>query len=222
LRNIYGGQAMKKLIKNWYYISVYIASIFTLLLALGDWSFTQKMIFASMIFIQLHFFEEFGFPGGFPWVGMKVELRIVDDDPRKWPLTNASAFWGNQWFAMAIYLLPLFLPQVKFLTLAVFVFAFFELLVHLIVFNVALKGLYNPGVLTTLFGLVPVSIVYLSKIIGTGLYSWVDLGIAFVWIVLNYWVAFRSPIYNAIGKKTEYSFSEEEVNRAKRYMKIKK
>lgn len=207
------------ILKNWYLISVYIASFIALILALGDWNFTQKMLLGSMIFIQLHFFEEFEFPGGFPWVGMKVEMKIVEDDPQKWPLNNASAFWGNQWFAVTVYLLPLFLPQVHFLTLAVMIFAFTELLGHLIIFNIALKTWYNPGTFTAVFGLVPLSVVYLFKTLGTGLYSWLDLVIAIVWIGFNYWVAFRSPIYQTLGKKSEYAFSTEEVNRASKYMK---
>lgn len=141
------------------------------------------------------------------------------DDPRKWPLNNASAFWGNQWFAVAVYLLPLFLPQVKFLTLAVMIFGLIELIGHLIVFNVAIKTWYNPGVFTSLLGLAPLSIVYFSKTLGTVLYSWLDLIIAFIWIVFNYWMAFRSPIYNYLGRKSEYAFSNEEVNCASKYMK---
>lgn len=211
---------MKKWIfKNWYHISVFVASLFALILALGNWNFTQKILLCSMIFIQLHFFEEFGFPGGFPWIGMKVEMKMVENDPKKWPLNNASAFWGNQWFAVFVYLLPLFLPQVRFLTLAAIIFAFAELIMHLGFFNIALKTWYNPGSFTAVFGLVPLSLVYLYKTLGTGLYSWMDLIIAFIWILFNYWMAFRSPIYKYLGKKSEYAFSNEEVNRASKYMK---
>jgi hypothetical protein len=207
------------ILKNWYLIAVYIASLFVLILVLGSWNFTQKILLAGMIFIQLHFFEEFAFPGGFPWVGMKVEMKMVDDDPKKWSLNNASAFWGNQWFAAAVYLLPLFLPQVHFLTLAAIIFAFAEFLVHFVFFNLSLKTWYNPGLFTAAFGLVPLSIVYLSKTLGIGIYSWFDLVIALVWAGFNYWMAFRSPIYQTLGRKSEYAFSDEEVNRAAKYMK---
>lgn len=210
---------MNKIVKNWYYIAAYIAGLFALVIALGDWNFTQKMLLTGMVFIQFHFYEEFGFPGGFAWVGLKIERGKVDDDPKKWPLNNASAFGGNEWFAVVVYLLPLFLPQVRFLTLAVFVFAFLELLGHLLIFNIGIKSWYNPGLLTTAFGLVPVSIFYFSKTLGTGLYTWLDLGIAIVWIASNYWFAFLSPICKALNKKTEYAFSEEEVSRSARYIK---
>lgn len=68
-----------------------------------------------------------------------------------------------------------------------------------------------------LLGLAPLSIVYFSKTLGTGLYSWFDLVVAIIWIVFNYFMAFRSPIYNALDKKSQYAFSDDEVDRA-RYM----
>lgn len=71
----------------------------------------------------------------------------------------------------------------------------------------------------TVFGLVPISVVYFLRIIGNNPYSWLDLLIAVIWLAFNYWFAFRSPVYKALGKKSQYSFSEEEINRAARYMK---
>ncbi len=38
-------------------------------------------------------------------------------------------------------------------------------------------------------------------------------------LIPTYWMAFRSPIYQWLGRKTEYAFSMEEVNRASKYMK---
>lgn len=207
------------IIKNWYYISVFIASIIVLIIVLGNWDFTQKMLLGGLFFIELHFFEEFGFPGGFPWVGVKVELHKENTSPKTWELNNASAFFGNQWFAAAAYVLALLLPKVRFITLAAMFFAFAELIMHLIVFNIGVKSWYNPGLYTTIFGLVPISVVYFLSLIGNNPYSLIDFLLAVVWIAFNYWFAFRSPVYKAFGKKTQYSFSDDEINRASRYMK---
>ncbi|EFR43476.1 hypothetical protein [Streptococcus pseudoporcinus] len=127
------------LIRQWYNISVYVAGFLGLVLAVGNWSLEGKLILASTIFIFLHFFEEFGFPGGFPWVAIKVELKLEEDDATKWELNSLSSWFGNWWFALAVYILALLLPGVKFLTLAVFLFAFAELLMHGIFFPVSLK-----------------------------------------------------------------------------------
>lgn len=208
---------MNKLYKYWAYISVYIGAIFTLIAALGNWDIREMTLLISLTFIFLHFFEEFIFPGGFPWIGMKVELKITDTNPNNWPLNRANAMFGNWWFAVAVYFIPLFLPKVKWLTLAAVIFAFAEVLMHVIIFNFSLKKIYNPGLITALFGLFPISINYLITIWDQHLYGWQDIVIAVVWIALNYWIAFRSPIYKKLGKLKQ-PFSEEEVMKARRYM----
>lgn len=219
-----GGLALKReFLSSWYWIAVYIAAAFVLILILGDWDVREKMLLGSSFFIFLHFFEEFGFPGGFPYIGMKVELRISDMDPRNWPLNQVNALFGNFCFAILVYLLPLFLPDVRFLTLAAAIFAFAEVLMHLIVFNIALKTWYNPGLLTAVFGLLPISLFYFSKIWGQHLYHWEDAALAILWIAFNYWLAFRSPIYKKLGKMSDrYAFTEMEVKRAERYINGKK
>lgn len=210
----------KKFFDTWYCVSVYIAATFVLALVLGNWDIREKMLLGSSFFIFLHFFEEFGFPGGFPYVGMKVELRITGMDPRHWPLNQANAMFGNFCFAVLVYLLPLFLPDVRFLTLAAAIFAFAEVLMHLVVFNIALKTWYNPGLLTAVFGLLPISLWYFSQVWEQHLYSWGDVGLAIVWIGFNYWLAFRSPIYKKLGKLSDrYGFTDAEVSRGKRYIK---
>ena len=205
-------------IKQWYNISVYVAGFLGLVLALGDWTFESKIILASTIFIFLQFFEEFAWPGGFAPMAMKVELKLDSSDPKEWPLNNLSAWYGNWWFALSVYFLALFLPDIHFLTLAVVLFSFAELLMHGLFFPIALKKIYNPGLLTTLIGLVPLSIAFF---VGTDLsFSWLDYLLALGWIGLNYWLAFQSPIYKTLGKSSDrYAFSEEEVARGEKYLK---
>ncbi|MEE8715442.1 MAG: HXXEE domain-containing protein [Coriobacteriales bacterium] len=210
---------MRWLTENWYKVSVFCAGACAVALALGDWDLRSRTILAATAVLFLHFFEEFGFPGGFPWVGLHVEMHIEGTDARQWPLNRLNAMFGNWWYAAVVYLLALVLPGVRFLTLAVALFAFLEVLMHVVVFNAALRTWYNPGLVTAAFGLMPISIAYLVRIAGAGLYTWVDVVLAFVWIVFNYWVAFRSPIYAWMGRKSDrYAFSDEEVMLARRYM----
>ncbi|MCY7150905.1 HXXEE domain-containing protein [Streptococcus gallolyticus subsp. gallolyticus] len=209
---------MTRLIKNWYFISVFMAGLFALVLGIGSWNWSQKMILVNTIFIFLHFFEEFGFPGGFPPIAMKTELKLASDDPTEWPLNHVSAWLGNWWFALSVYLLALCLPEVKFLTLTVALFSFAELAMHTLYFPLALKKVYNPGLITVLIGLAPMSVVYL-------LGQWQsftiwDYLLALVWMFFQYWIAFRSPIYQKLGKYSQdYGFSKEEIARADWMMK---
>lgn len=180
----------------------------------------EKMLLGSAVIIFLHFFEEFGFPGGFAPMGLKVELHITDPDASHWPLNQLNSMVGNWLFAVLVYLLPLFLPDVKFLTLAAALFGFLEVLMHAIVFNAALKKWYNPGLATAVCGLLPISIWYLSTIWGQHLYSGIDIALAIVWIVFNYWLGFRSPLYKKLGAMSDrYAFTPEEVARGDRYIK---
>ena len=209
-----------KFIENWYSISVYIAGALALILCLGSFGIREKMLLTSSIFIFMHFFEEFGFPGGFPWIGMRIELGIKNSDTSKWPLNQVNAMFGNFCFAVLVYLLPLFLPEVKFLTSAAAVFAFAEVLMHLIFFNIKLKTLYNPGLLTAVFGLLPVSVWYLNQTLGRGIFGWLDWVLAFAWIAFNYWLAFRSPIYKKLGNLSDkYGFATEDIKKSETYMK---
>ncbi len=210
---------MNKLLKNWANISVYLGALAALIAVLGNWGLREKTILLSLTFIMLHFYEEFVFPGGFAWCGLKVEMGITDTDATKWPLNRPTCLFGNWWCAVLVYILPLFLPHVKFLTLAVVLFAFIEVIMHGIGFNIGLRTLYNPGLLTALFGLLPVSLNYLILTWDLHLYSLGQLALALVWIVFNYWIAFRSPIYKKLGSLgDEYAFSQDEVWRAKKYI----
>lgn len=204
--------------RRWHWISVFLAGACVVVLAMGDWDLRGKTILAATALLFMHFYEEFGFPGGFPWVGLHVEMHVDDTDATKWSLNRLNSMFGNWWYAVVVYLAALALPDVRFMTLAVVLFAFVEVLMHLVVFDIALRKWYNPGLLTAVFGLMPISIAY---IVQTGLagFTWVDAVLAIAWIVLNYWIAFRSPLYTWMGSKSgRYAFSHEEVMRSKPYM----
>lgn len=210
---------MKWIIRHWYELAVFVAGLVAVVLAVGQWNLLQTTILASLLVIHLHFYEEMGFPGGFPWVGINVELHIDERDSTRWTLNQLSSLWGNEWFAVLVYVLPLFMPQWHWLSLAAVIFAFAELAMHLVYFPLSLKMLYNPGFLTATFGLTPITIAYLVRAPMTHLYHWLDWVLAIIWIIFNYWMAFRGPVYQRLGAMKQYSFTVEEVNRAERYMK---
>lgn len=209
---------MKRIISHWSELAVYIAAGLAMLIALGDWSFEQRILLLSLCLLHVHFFEEFGFPGGFVWGGLKVEQGQVDADVAKWPLNMLSAWWGNEWFALAVYTVPLFLPRIHWLVLAAVIFAFAEVLMHVVIFNLGLRSWYNPGLVSALFGLMPTSVWYLRWALPQGRFSWGDLLLAIIWIALNYWIAFKSPICKALTARTEYRLSKGEVMKARVYM----
>ncbi|MGI6230238.1 MAG: HXXEE domain-containing protein [Tractidigestivibacter sp.] len=202
----------RKFVYSWYKISAYVAGAIAIVLAMGVWNLQQRMVLASMAVLFLHFFEEFGCPGGFPRMGLYVEMKITDRDARHWSLNQLNALFGNWWFAIVVFGSALALPDVRFLTLTVALFAFLEVAMHLMGFPLGIKRLYNPGLGTAVFGLLPVSLWYLAQTVPTGAYTGWDVLLALAWIVFNYWLVFRSPLYTWMGSKSgTWAFTEEEV-----------
>lgn len=210
---------MEKWIRRWYEFVVYIAGAYALILGLGNWNLQQKALLLGLIMIHLHFFEEFGLPGGFAWGGIKVEMRKVNPDVSKWQLNQLSALFGNEWFAVVVYLLPLFTPQWHWAVLAAVIFAFLEFLMHVVMLNIGLKSWYNPGTFTAVFGLTAISVWYLWQAVPTGIFSWWDLLIAMVWCGFNYWIGFRSPIFQSFNNNKKYTFSRADIEKATPYMR---
>lgn len=130
---------MQKMINQWYNVSVYLAGAAALVAILVPMDITSRLLWASISILFLHFFEEFGAPGGFPYMGKKVLMGSSETDKTKWNCNNLSSLYGNWPFLLLVYCLPLFFPNVHVLTLAAMMFSFAELLMHLILFNVRLK-----------------------------------------------------------------------------------
>ncbi len=141
---------MKKLINNWHNISVFLAGGVALVAILVPMDTVTRLLLAAIAVLFLHFFEEFGWPGGFPLMGMKVLMGSSEPDSSKWGVNNLSSMFGNWGFLLMVYVLPLCLPGVQCLTLAAFMFLFAEVLMHCVIFPIRLHSLYNSGLITTI------------------------------------------------------------------------
>ena len=86
---------MKRIINNWYNISVYISVAIFLIVAFFVTDSLQKVLLLSAAVLFLHFFEEFGWPGGFPYLGMKVMMGSDETDSTKWNCNNLNSMFGN-------------------------------------------------------------------------------------------------------------------------------
>ena len=199
---------MKNFVNHWATISLVAAVFVALIINFFSFNFTQNILLALIVCLLLHFFEEFGFPGGFPYVGMKVLMNSTEKNPARWGANNLNSLFGNWSFLFLIYILPLLFPSIKFLTLAAVLFAFLEFFMHAILFNRKLKTFYNPGLVTAVFGMTPIAIYYLMSVRGQNLYAWSDYIVALVWCVAVFIFCFRSPIYWKLGKKIGYPFTK--------------
>lgn len=197
---------MRRIINNWYNVSLGLAVV-TAVFAFAADDIVQKLLLASIALLFLHFFEEFGFPGGFPQMGVKVLLNSKEHDLTKWNCNNLNSMFGNWGFLILVYVLPLILHNVRFLLLAAMIFSLMELIMHLILFNMKQRTLYNPGLVTGVFGLAPIAIYYFANVYDGGLFVWSDYIAAVAWCVGVFWFAFRSPLYWHLGGLKGYKLT---------------
>lgn len=200
---------MKRIVNNWHNISVYIAGAIFVIVALFVTDSLQKVLLLSAAVLFLHFFEEFGWPGGFPFLGMKVMMRSDETDSTKWNCNNLSSMFGNWIAGTLLYILPAFFLNIKFLTLAAILLSVAELIMHLITFNVKERTLYNPGAITAIFGLTPIACYYFLNIYDASLYALHDYVFAFLWFAVIFWFCYRSPVYWNLGKKEGYPLTDQ-------------
>lgn len=198
---------MKNFVNHWATISLALAAVVALVVTFGSFDFTQTILLLMIACLFLHFYEEFWFPGGFPYVGMKVLMNSREKNPARWGANNLNSLFGNWGFLLLVYVLPLLVPSVKVLTLAAILFSFLEFFMHVVLFNFKLKTLYNPGLFTAVFGLTPLAVYYLIETYGQNLYAWYEYPIAFIWCMAVFAFCFRSPLYWALGKKPGYPFT---------------
>lgn len=199
---------MKNFVNHWYTVSLILAIIILPIIIFAPLDFTQKILLALIVCILLHFFEEFGFPGGFPYLGMKVLMKSEEKNPAKWGANNLCSLFGNWGFMILIYVLPLIVTNIKFFTLAAVLFTFLEFFMHIVLFNVSLKTFYNPGLITAVFGMTPITIYYFYETYGQNLYSFSDYILALIWCIAVFMFSFRSPLYWKLGKISGYPFTK--------------
>lgn len=200
---------MKKIINNWHYVSVFLAGLTALLAVFLPVNDTQKCILAADTILLLHFFEEFGFPGGFPLMGIRILMGSDEMDKTKWSCNNLSSMFGNWGFLCLVYILPLFLPGVRFMTMAAMLFLFAEVFMHLILFNVRLRTKYNAGMITGVFGAGAIGIYYFMHVFDSSAFFWYDYLLAVIWFAASFAFFFRSKLYWDLGKKEGYTLTDQ-------------
>ena len=198
---------MKNFVNHWFTASLILAIIIFPIIIFAPLDFTQKILIALIVCILLHFFEEFGFPGGFPYLGMKILMKSNEKNPAKWGANNLCSLFGNCGFMFLIYIVPFF-TEIKFFTLAAILFTFLEFFMHVVLFNVSLKTFYNPGLITAVFGMTPITIYYFYETYGQNLYNFLDYIFAFAWCIAVFMFCFRSPLYWKLGKISGYPFTK--------------
>ena len=197
---------------NWYYIGGILFGVLALILGLfGDQIDPMRRIMIVLYMCLLaHQFEEYAVPGGFPsaWnIGVSGETEAGN----RYPLNTKSAFIVNICCAYPIYIAGIVFSHIHVLSIFITYFTMAQILMHGIMMNKKMGTLYNPGVGTALFVMVPVGIYslwFISSHYEIPAWNWwvpilVFPVVAFLTILL--------PILKCQDKQSPYVFPERDT-----------
>jgi hypothetical protein len=203
---------MKFLRRHWYTVGLFVAAAAICWAILGDISRVQLILLLNFVVLLIHQFEEYGWPGGGPWI--VNEAVRASERPDRYPLNQNNALIINVFAAYLFYLLPVFFPQTVWLGLAPVLFGFGQFLIHGLFANIKLKWFYNPGLAAVVLGHIPLGIWYLAEIHARGIIDRWDWAFAVVYMVgfmaiIMQWLGYRV----LVDRDSPYPFSPEEMAR---------
>lgn len=177
---------MKLLRNHWYDIGIFLAVCVGLFLVIDQQSGLSLVLWLSLISLWLHQFEEYRYPGYFP--GMVNSVLFASKHPDRFPLNTQTSLIVNVVIGWIVYFLAaLFADKALWLGIATMLVSLGNLVAHTILFNVKGKTFYNPGMLSSIIFLLPISAYFFYFIIGNRFVTLIDwvLGIV-LGFLLNY------------------------------------
>lgn len=162
---------MKKIINAWLSVWLYVISAIGLALLVcmvvfwDRWTPLDVVYILTVVVLILHVLEEWWLPGGFHY---GYNLNMKSDMPDRYPMNRLSDMLTNLIPIVAgCVILIIGVPMAVHVGLAIFAVA--EVVVHTTMGKKVAKLLshkgkstiYNPGLYTSLFGFLPVAVVYI-------------------------------------------------------------
>lgn len=132
----------------------------------------QRILLVSLMALPLHQYEEYALPGGGPVVinryfyGEKENYLRFPGNWNSIMVVNLSAY--------VFYVAALVLPGLVWLGIATMFFNLYQVLGHCIQMNAKMGTWYNPGMATSVFLFLPISVWYLVTVISGGMVGGMD------------------------------------------------
>ena len=206
---------IKFLRRHWHDIGLFSAMVagVYLIFAWNELVLLQKLLLLNFIVVLLHQFEEYSWPGGFPAVANMVLMRSAKPD--RYPLNQNSSMVANLIFAYGFYLLPVFFPNVIWLGLApVLTGLTMQFIGHVIYVNMKLRSFYSPGAAATVFGHIPIGVVYIYYILANNMVNLWGWLLAVVYMTVFFFLNFFIIEQKLLGdKNSPYPFDQDEMKR---------
>lgn len=206
---------LKFLRRHWHDIGLFsavVAGVY-LIFAWNELVILQRLLLLNFIVVLLHQFEEYSWPGGFPAVANMVLFSSAKPD--RYPLNQNSSMVANLIFAYVFFLVPVFFPNVIWLGLApVLVGSILQFISHGIYTNIKLRVFYNPGLAATVFGHIPIAVIYIQHILANNLVDSRDWLFGIVWMVVFMFLNFYMIEQRLLGDiNSPYPFDPDEMKR---------
>lgn len=169
----------------------------------------QKILMASLMALFLHQYEEYALPGGGPVVINRAfygEDKLYRQYPGNWNsimIVNVSAY--------VFYILAIVFSGAAFLGIATMLFNLFQVFGHAVEMNVKLKTWYNPGLATSVFLFLPISIYYFVFLYGNHLAGGRDLIYGVLMALLILVVTVVLPVQGLKRKDSPYLIPEIQI-----------
>jgi hypothetical protein len=200
--------------RHWHdvgFVSGVIAGIY-LAVAWKDLDVLQRIVIINFIVVVLHQFEEYSWPGGFPYVANKIFIPLIGGSFFK-PLNQLSSAAANCAFAYVFYLLPVFFPHTIWLALGTFIFgSVLQVIGHGIVVNYQIRSLTSPGTITAVFGWLPLGVIYVKYVYDHNLISGWDWPLAVLYTIAGAVGCFYLVEQVWLGS-SDHPFDEDELAR---------
>jgi hypothetical protein len=211
---------------HWWWVGVAVAVGVTVYLAVawGDLDIEQRVMLGSFLVLLLHEAEEWAWPGGEPAVLNKVMPRspmgkligagATSENSNSYPSNANSAMVVNVFAAYPIYVLAaIFSDQIWLGLFAAFFFWLGQLVFHGVVTNIVLKSGYNPGLVTTLAGVV-LGAYYVLHVESSSLASgWDWLGAVLLLPVFAFVVMIKLTFTWLADPDSPYRFTDAEMHK---------
>ena len=121
----------------------------------NDIIWVQRLLALNFIVLILHQFEEYSWPGGFPWICNEVLMPKPVVPPDRYP-PQPEQCGIHQLACLVVLSCTGVVPDVIWLGIGQILFGLVgQVIVHGVIINSTLKTFYNPGLVAVILGHVP-------------------------------------------------------------------
>ncbi|HEX5414128.1 MAG TPA: HXXEE domain-containing protein [Chloroflexota bacterium] len=144
------------------------------------------ILWLSLMFLFVHQFEEYRYPGYFP--GMVNTVLYGSSEPDRYPLNANTSLVVNVVIGWLFYLAAAVLgDRAVWLGIATILVSVGNVIAHTVLFNLRGKTFYNPGMATALVLFLPLAVTFFAVVVQSHAASTADWLIGVVLgLMLNY------------------------------------